>query len=129
MKHSIRHLMKRSQKETGFTLVELLLVIAIIGTLVALVMPAIQSARESARRSSCVNNLKQIGLATSNYELTHKVFPPGAVWGRWDPKGQERLQGTFLMYILPYIEQSAIYNDFDFKQLLLMIRSLLEPAR
>src|SRR5262245_50482143 len=117
MKHSIRHLMKRSQKETGFTLVELLLVIAIIGTLVALVMPAIQSARESARRSSCVNNLKQIGLATSNYEATHKDFPPGAVWGRWDPKGKERLQGTFLMYVLPYIEQSVIYNEFDFKQL------------
>src|ERR1041384_6381831 len=76
--------MKPSQSKTGFTLIELLLVIAIIGTLVALLMPAIQAARESARRSSCVNNLKQIGLATSNYESTNKVFPPGAMWGRWD---------------------------------------------
>src|SRR5881275_105042 len=105
--------MKRSHKQPGFTLIELLLVIAIIGTLVALLLPAIQAARESARRSSCVNNLKQIGLAFCNYESSHKVFPPGAVWGRWDPKNQERLQGTFLMYILPYIEESAIYNQFD----------------
>jgi prepilin-type N-terminal cleavage/methylation domain-containing protein len=109
--------MKRSQNRTGFTLIELLLVIAIIGTLVALLMPAIQAARESARRSSCVNNLKQIGLATSNYESTHKVFPAGAVWGRWDPKPPMRTQGTFLMFILPYVEQATIYNQFDFKQL------------
>ena len=109
--------MIRPQKNSGFTLIELLLVIAIIGTLVALLMPAIQSARESARRSSCVNNLKQIGLAISNYESTHKVLPPGAVWGRWDPPGEMRFQGSLLMYILPYIEQEAVFNAFDFTQL------------
>jgi prepilin-type N-terminal cleavage/methylation domain-containing protein len=101
----------------GMTLIELLLVIAIIGTLVALLLPAIQAARESARRASCINNLKQIGLGFINYESTHKVFPAGAVWGRWDPPDKVRFQGTLLMSILPYIEQSTLYNAFDFNQL------------
>jgi hypothetical protein len=64
-----------------------------------------------------VNNLKQIGLAITNYESTRKVFPPGAVWGRWDPPNKVRFQGTLLMYILPYIEQSSLLAAFDFKQL------------
>ena len=67
----------RTYRRTGFTLIELVVVIAIIAVLVALVLPAVQQARESARRTQCRNNLKQIGLALSNYHSTHNIFPPG----------------------------------------------------
>jgi prepilin-type N-terminal cleavage/methylation domain-containing protein/prepilin-type processing-associated H-X9-DG protein len=101
----------------GFTLVELLLVIAIIGVLIALLLPAVQAARESARRSSCVNNLKQIGDALSNYEGARGTFPPGARWGRHAPEGKRKRLGSVLVHILPYIEQQSIYDAFNFKKL------------
>jgi len=93
-----------TQRKLGFTLVELLVVIAIIGILIALLLPAVQAAREAARRSQCTNNLKQIGLALHNYHDTHNVFPPGYV----DGKGW--LVTTF---ILPYVEQASLYDKLN----------------
>ncbi|MEX2173274.1 MAG: DUF1559 domain-containing protein [Pirellulaceae bacterium] len=104
-------------RQAGFTLVELLVVIAIIGVLVALLLPAVQAAREAARRSSCQNNLRQIGLALQNYHDTAKRFPPGAFISRPDPtQGQLRaFHHTWLTSLLPYVEQSPLYGTIQFK--------------
>lgn len=103
----------------GFTLVELLVVIAIIGILVGLLLPAVQAAREAARRMQCSNNLKQIGLAMHNYASAHKKFPPGFLF--FDPRMSgrgdrvNRLPGWgWQSMILPYIEQGNVYNQIEF---------------
>jgi prepilin-type N-terminal cleavage/methylation domain-containing protein/prepilin-type processing-associated H-X9-DG protein len=90
-------------KKNGFTLVELLVVITIIGILVALLMPAVQSAREAARRSQCQNNLKQIGLALHNFHAQVGNFPPGEIGSTTNLTGW----GT---YLLPFIDQQALYQ-------------------
>ena len=96
----------------GFTLVELLVVIAIIGILIALLLPAVQAAREAARRSQCTNNLKQLALAMHNYEGTFKVYPPGRMGcdGACTPTYGPSTS-AFVM-ILPFIEQQALYDLF-----------------
>ena len=91
----------------GFTLVELLVVIAIIGILVALLLPAIQAAREAARRSQCQNHLKQIGLAVQNFETTRGKVPPAYLSG----KGH----GTWLVMIMPFLEEAAVYAESNVK--------------
>jgi prepilin-type N-terminal cleavage/methylation domain-containing protein len=95
----------------AFTLVELLVVIAIIGILVALLLPAVQQAREAARRIQCVNQLKQLSLAALNYESAQKAFPPGVEdsdenFRRGDHSGFTRM--------LPYLEEQSLYDRYDF---------------
>ena len=97
----------------GFTLVELLVVITIISMLMALLLPAVQSAREAARRGSCMNNLKQIGLALQNYENTHRVFPflRGGTSGPCDYTSNcEYLSGWIML--LPFFEMAPLYDRF-----------------
>jgi prepilin-type N-terminal cleavage/methylation domain-containing protein len=103
----------RTASRRGFTLVELLVVIAIIGVLVALLLPAVQAAREAARRSQCSNNLKQIGLALQNYHDTYKKFPPVAIMGRAGPLPQRAYHHTWITAILPFIEQQPLYDSVD----------------
>src|SRR3972149_11979881 len=91
---------------TGFTLVEVLVVIAIIGILVAFLLPAIQAAREAARRTQCQNNLKQIGVAIQNHHDTRKQFPMGR--NRFD-----QYAVSWAFYLLPYIEETTMYVSFD----------------
>jgi prepilin-type N-terminal cleavage/methylation domain-containing protein/prepilin-type processing-associated H-X9-DG protein len=91
----------------GFTLVELLVVIAIIGTLVGLLLPAVQAAREAARRSSCSNNLKQIGLALHDFESRNKCFPPGAY------RGQSAFAFSWIAGILPGLEAQSTYVNLN----------------
>ncbi len=124
--------------DRGFTLVELLVVIAIIGILIALLLPAVQAAREAARRMQCTNNLKQLSLAVHNYHDTHKLLPPTAIKfhptcatgkfpttasGAWDsdkywPKGGHKGLYQGLMgwgaLLLPFMEATNIYQDIDF---------------
>ncbi len=98
----------------AFTLVEILVVIAIIGVLVALLLPAVQSSREASRRLQCTNNLKQIGLALLNYESNHKLFPPGYV-SDFDSNGNDTGPGWgWAAMILPQMEESAIYRVIHF---------------
>ena len=105
--------MDRSSKR-GFTLVELLVVITIIGILISLLLPAVQAAREAARRAQCGNNLKQIGLACLEHEEAHRYFPSGG-WGvRWvgdaDRGTGKRQPGGWIYSILPFIEQTALHQ-------------------
>jgi len=97
----------------GFTLIELLVVIAIIAVLIALLLPAVQAARAAARRIQCVNNLKQLALATHNYESTHTVFPPGQMKIGYATKPKFRGFSLFVN-MLPFLEQSALYNRWNF---------------
>jgi prepilin-type N-terminal cleavage/methylation domain-containing protein/prepilin-type processing-associated H-X9-DG protein len=104
---------------SGFTLVELLVVIAIIGILIALLLPAVQAAREAARRTQCVNNIKQIALAMQNHHSARRTFPMGARSSSnplpFPCPGGWNCDFTWLPYVGPYLEEQAWYDRFDFK--------------
>jgi prepilin-type N-terminal cleavage/methylation domain-containing protein len=115
-----------TNKQSGFTLVELLVVIAIIGILISLLLPAVQAAREAARRMSCTNNLKQMGLAVFNYESTYKVLPTGGegtnpaddstMFGYTagtTTYGETGTSPSLFVVLLPFIEQTATYEMFN----------------
>ena len=113
---------KRVLRKPAFTLVELLVVIAIIGILIALLLPAVQAAREAARRSQCTNNLKQIGLGVHNYHDVNKSLPflcggtgAGGGFGTyniWAPNGTNAFRQSGFVGLLPYVEQQAVYDMF-----------------
>jgi prepilin-type N-terminal cleavage/methylation domain-containing protein/prepilin-type processing-associated H-X9-DG protein len=97
----------------GFTLVELLVVIAIIGILVALLLPAVQAAREAARRTQCTNNIKQLALACHNYHDTHKAFPIN--YGQWNIRApHDGMSTSWMVSVLPFVEQQPLYDSVDF---------------
>ena len=96
----------------GFTLVELLVVIAIIGILIAMLLPAVQSARESGRRTQCANNLKQIGLALHSYHGVHQAFPPGWLWAD-DTDCSGGSSWAWSVFLLPYMEQQPLHKRLD----------------
>ena len=109
-------------RRRAFTLVELLVVIAIIGILVALLLPAVQAAREAARRSQCSNNVHQIGVAFHNHESAKRFFPPGHYWptqlgngsvGNLNQFGEE---ATWVAYSFSYFEEANLYSKIDFSQ-------------
>src|SRR6187549_2564245 len=111
----------RSRKSAAFTLVELLVVIAIIGVLVALLLPAVQAAREAARRTQCVNNLKQLGVAQHNFLSAQKAFTPGYFWKPGSEKAPANgiwlfgNEATWVTFSMPYLEETGLYEKIDWQ--------------
>lgn len=97
----------------GFTLVELLVVVAIIGLLTAILLPAVQQVREASRRAVCLNNLRQLGLALHMHHDAQGCFPPGGIEPRVNPKQTQRRQLAWSVFVLPYLEQKQLFERID----------------
>jgi prepilin-type N-terminal cleavage/methylation domain-containing protein/prepilin-type processing-associated H-X9-DG protein len=131
---------QRDRRRVGFTLIELLVVIAIIGVLISLLLPAVQAAREAARRAQCVNNLMQLGIALQHYETAHEVLPPGVVDPAPGPIANvpKGYHFGWVTQILPYIEQKnvrrhlndkvGVYDPANGTARLVSIQTLLCPS-
>jgi prepilin-type N-terminal cleavage/methylation domain-containing protein len=115
----------RASAQRAFTLVELLVVVTIIGVLVALLLPAVQAARESARRSQCANQIRQLGLALHSYAQSYEVFPPGCIvsvgtYPKYDPWTEASVAGagrhgtSWLLMLLPNLNQTPLYQSWNF---------------
>ena len=104
---------KLARQKFGFTLIELLVVIAIIAVLIALLLPAVQQAREAARRTQCKNNLKQLGLASANYESTYSRLPSGGKGIDFAIGNMYGFPNSFFTAALPYIDQAPVYNQLN----------------
>lgn len=104
----------KKRRRRGFTVVELLVVIAVIVTLMGLLMPAVQQAREAARRTRCQNNLKQIGLALHNYHDQFQIFPPESIWAAPEGSGWGPRNFTWIELILPMLDQGSLKNAINF---------------
>src|SRR5436305_6318249 len=105
---------RRFSRRSGFTLVELLVVIAIIAVLIALLLPAVQSAREAARRLQCTNNLKQLALASHNYLGANNALPQGTGAAVDPVDGNPYPSNNLFIAILPFLEQPSLFNAFNF---------------
>lgn len=112
----------RLPRQSGFTLVELLVAISIVGLLLALLVPAVQTAREAGRRAQCASNLRQIGLGMLNYEASHHCYPVGLLLDRRPPQylnyalfgGSDGVRASGFAMMLPYLEQDSLASQYDF---------------
>jgi competence protein ComGC len=101
-------------KRRAFTLIELLVIVMVIGGLIALILPAVQAAREASRRAGCITNLRQIGIALHHYESAHGMFPPAGLDDPRKRRGSLAIELSGLLYLLPHLEQQTLYAGFNF---------------